>query len=80
MYIGSKILLLYFGEVFDTTKQWMNEEVLHVYMQWLYVIEQSIFTRYNRVFLMSVLRYTRMILYATVSMKLTSTELLTNGE
>lgn len=81
MYVGLKILLLYFGEVFDTAKQWMKEEVLHVYMQWLYVIEQSIFTRYkyNRAFVMSVLRCTRMILYATVSVKLTSSELLRKG-
>ena len=79
MNIGLKLLMLYFREEFNTAKQWMKEEVLHVYMQWLYFIEQSIFTKYNRVFVMSVLRYARMILYATVSMKLTSSELLTNG-
>lgn len=44
IYIGTKILLLCIPEVHDTIKQWIEHEVLGVYIQWFQIIKRSILT------------------------------------
>ena len=79
MHIGITLLLLCIPEIYDTIKQWTKQEVLGVYTQWLQILERSFITRDNRVFVFSVLRTMRMVMYAMLSMKLTSFEHLKNG-
>ena len=79
IYIGTKIMLLCISEVCGSIKQWIQDEVLHVYKQWINTIEQSINAKINRIFTINILRHMRMILYAMLAMKVTKTEVLKNG-